>query len=93
MVPPFLRKSSPLLTLHGLALLRNLTLELLAFAGELPQSGRRVGKPRSCCFQGCLVGLLLAIGILERHADGPDGVEGEVVVGRESDAAGLDGVD
>lgn len=93
MIPPFLRESSPLLALHRLALLRNLALELFAFARELPKSGRCVGKPCCCCFQGGLVGLLLAIGVLERHADGPDCVEGEVVVGRESDAPGVDGID
>ena len=92
-IPPFLRKPSPLLALHRLPLLRNLALELLAFAGKLPESGRCVSKPCRRCFQGRLVGLLLAVVILESHADSPDGVEGEVVVGRESDAAGLDGVD
>ena len=92
MIPPFLRETSPLLALHCLTLLRDLALELLAFAGQFPQSGRCVSKPCRCCFQGRLVGLLLTVTVLESHADGPDCVEGEVVVGRESDAAGLDGV-
>lgn len=82
MLPPLLVESSPLLSLHRLALLRNLALEFLAFAGQTPQRGRSVSEPGCCGFQGSLVGLLLLIVVVfESHADGPDGVERKVVVG------------
>ena len=93
MIPPFFRKPSPFFALHCLTLLRNLALELFAFAGEIPQSGRRVGKPCCCCFQRSLVGFLLAVIVLERHADGPDCVQREIIVSGESDAARLNGLD
>lgn len=90
MLPPFFTEPSPLLPLQYLALLRNLALELFAVARETPQRWSGVSEPGCRGFEACFVGFLLALGVFESHADGPDCVEREVVVGWEGDTAGVD---
>lgn len=92
-LPSLLVEPSPLLPLHCLALLRDLALELFALARKTPQRWGGVSEPGCCGFEGSFVGFLLAVGVFESHADGPDCVEREIVVGWEGDAAGVDGGD